>query len=111
MRFKTDPEAMILGVLVDGPLHGYGIVKAIQEASDGLFKLAEGQLYPVLHGMQKRGWIQGEWEAFETGPARKAYRLLDAGRAELEARRAEWQRFAKAAGNVLFALEPEASRG
>ncbi|HVT11959.1 MAG TPA: helix-turn-helix transcriptional regulator [Fimbriimonadaceae bacterium] len=111
MRFKTDPEAMILGVLAEGPLHGYGIVKAIQEASDGLFKMAEGQLYPVLHGMQKRGWIQGEWETSESGPARKAYRLLEAGRLELEARRADWQRFAKAAGNVLFTLRPEANHG
>lgn len=108
MRFKTDPEALILSVLADGPLHGYGIVKSIQEASEGLFKMAEGQLYPVLHRMQKRGWIRGEWETSEAGPARKAYHLLEAGRSELEVRRKEWQQFAKATGNVLC-LNPEAN--
>lgn len=108
MRFKTNPEALILGVLAGGPLHGYGIVKSIQEASEGLFKMAEGQLYPVLHRMQKRGWIRGEWETSETGPARKAYHLLDTGRRELEIRRNEWQQFAKATGKVLC-LNPEAN--
>lgn len=101
MKFKTDPEALVLGVLAEEPLHGYSIVKSIQKASGGMFKMQEGQLYPLLHRMQKAGWIKGEWEATETGPARKTYHLLDPGKKELEARRAEWKKFAGAVVGIL----------
>jgi len=105
MRFKTDMEALVLGALADGPLHGYGIVKKIRDQSNGLFGLPESQLYPLLHQMQARGWIQGEWEMSASGPARKCYTLLAPGRAELGARRQHFEQFTAAVGNLLIAKE------
>ena len=106
MRFKSDPEALILGALVDGPQHGYGIVKILKEGSSGLFKMNEGQLYPLLHKMQENGWIKGEWETTDTGPARKTYVISDSGRAELEKRRQEWAKFSAAVSGVILACCP-----
>lgn len=96
MRFKSDPEALILGALTAGPLHGYGIVKALSEHSGGFFQMKEGQLYPLLHQLQDQGLIKGEWETPEGGPARKTYILLDPGREELARRMEEWQQFSGA---------------
>ena len=101
MRFKSDPEALVLAALVDGPQHGYGIVKRLHDGSSGLFKMNEGQLYPLLHKMQESGWIKGEWEISESGPARKTYVLLEEGHKELKARQVQWLRFAAAVGGVM----------
>jgi DNA-binding PadR family transcriptional regulator len=101
MRYKADAEAMVLGALAQGPQHGYGLVKTIQEGSSGLFKMNEGQLYPLLHRMQKHGWIEGAWETPQAGPARKTYTLLKDGLRELEKRQEEWSRFSRAMSSVL----------
>jgi len=107
MAFKTDPEALVLGALVAGPQHGYGIVKTLRDGSSGLFNMNEGQLYPLLHKMQKHGWIKGEWETSESGPARKTYVLLEEGRKELERHKAHWLKFSSAVGGLLLAEEPK----
>ncbi len=102
MKFKTDPEALILGALAEGPLHGYAIVKTIKESSQGVFKLSEGQLYPLLHRMLAKGWVSAEWETPVNGPARKTYLLLESGRKELEERKRDWKLFADAVGGLLI---------
>ena len=102
MRFRPDTEAMILGALANGPLHGYGIVKCLKENSDGLFKLNEGQLYPMLFKMQESGWIIGEWETEGSGPARKIYSLTVDGTNELQRKLSDWDRFSKAVQQTLL---------
>jgi len=102
MGFKTDAEALVLGALVAGPRHGYGIVKSLREGSSGLFNMNEGQLYPLLQKMQERGWIKGEWEMSDSGPARKTYVLLEEGQKELANRREQWKRFSSAVGGLLL---------
>jgi DNA-binding PadR family transcriptional regulator len=102
MAFRTDQEALVLGALASGPQHGYGIVKSLRDGSSGLFNVNEGQLYPLLHKMQESGWIKGEWETSESGPARKTYVLLDEGRAELQRRQELWRKFSSAVGGLLF---------
>jgi PadR family transcriptional regulator PadR len=98
-------EALLLGALADGPLHGYGIVKALKERSGGMFSLPESQLYPLLHRLQSAGWIQGEWHTSESGPARKTYTLLDDGRTELDRRQQDWRQFSAAVGSLLMTKE------
>ncbi|MDR3689185.1 MAG: helix-turn-helix transcriptional regulator [Fimbriimonas sp.] len=111
MRFKSDPEALILAALADGPKHGYGIVKQLKDGSSGLFKMNEGQLYPLLHRMQESGWIKGEWETTETGPARKTYVLTESGRLELEKRRQEWAKFSSAVSGVILTVNTDPRLG
>jgi len=69
---------LILGVLKDGEKHGYQIALDVGEASSGLFELRHGTLYPVLHRLEKRGWIKGRWESGE-GRRRKVYQITAEG--------------------------------
>ena len=101
MKFKSDQEALVLATLVVGPQHGYGIIKRLREGSNGLFEMNEGQLYPLLHKMQEKGWIVGQWETSESGPARKTYSLLEAGQKELEARKSQWSSFTDAVNGLM----------
>lgn len=68
----------MLGVLGQGPMHGYGIVRQIKGESD-LLKVGESQLYPVLRRLEERGWITGSWEVQDGRPARKVYALTEEG--------------------------------
>jgi PadR family transcriptional regulator PadR len=76
-------EILVLGVLKDGEKHGYQIALHVNEASSGLFALRHGTLYPVLHRLEKRGWIQGHWQSRE-GRRRKVYRLTNEGTKHLD---------------------------
>ena len=73
-------DMLILKTLADGPLHGYAIANRIQKASDELLKVEEGSLYPALHRMERRGWIEAQWGLSETNRKAKYYRLTAAGR-------------------------------
>ncbi|MCC7434001.1 MAG: helix-turn-helix transcriptional regulator [Methanoregulaceae archaeon] len=103
MAFKTDLEAIILAALQDAPLHGYGIVRSIRAESEGLLKLGEGQLYPILHRMEDEGLVAGDWEMQDGKPPRKRYVLTDLGRQALEIHRTKWQEFSEAVTRVMSA--------
>lgn len=101
MGFKTDLEAMILAALQGTPLHGYGIVRSIRAESEGLLKLGEGQLYPILHRMEEEGLVEGAWEMQDGKPPRRQYTLTDLGRQALEVHRSKWQEFSEAVSRVM----------
>ena len=101
MAFRSDLDAIILGALVDGPLHGYAIVKRLHKHSDGLLKLGEGQLYPALHKLEKASMVVAHWDQQEGKPSRRVYSLTDAGREELKKQRTAWQKFSKSIDAVL----------
>lgn len=101
MAFRSDLDAIILGALVDGPLHGYAIVKRLHKHSDGLLKLGEGQLYPALHKLEKANMVVAHWDQQEGKPSRRVYSLTDGGREELKRQRTAWEKFAKSINAVL----------
>ena len=103
MAFRSDLEALILAALVEGPKHGYGIVKLIRSSSEDVLQLGEAQLYPVLHRMEEAGQITGEWAANEGKPSRKVYSLTGRGTKALEAKRNEWAEFSGAVNKLLLA--------
>ena len=111
MGFRTDLEAMVLAALQEGPLHGYGIVRAIRGRSEGVLKLGEGQLYPILHRLEEEGLVSGDWEMQEGKPPKKLYALTEQGGNSLSKRRKEWGAFAKAVGNVMVAPGESATKG
>jgi PadR family transcriptional regulator, regulatory protein PadR len=84
-----------------GKLHGYGIVLHIQRASDELLRVEEGSLYPALHRMEQSGWIASEWGLTETGRKAKYYRLMAAGRKELEQAEKSFDQLVKGVRAVL----------
>jgi PadR family transcriptional regulator PadR len=95
-------EAIVLKTLTWGPRHGYGIVRGIEEATDGTVQVDEGTLYPALYRMERRGWIDAEWGTSELGRKAKFYRLTARGRKHLAQETAEWARLAAAVSKVLL---------
>ena len=94
MGFKTELEALVLGALRDGPLHGYRIALAIRAKSEGALKLGDNQIYPTLHRLEGDGLVVAEWQPQLGKPARKVYSLTESGAAKLEEHQKEWERYA-----------------
>lgn len=111
MTFRSDPQTLILSALSDGPKHGYAIVKTIKERSDGVFKLSEGQLYPLLQTMLQKGLVSANWETPESGPARKVYQLEPDGKKELEQKRVDWDKYTTAMKAMLKLPKPQVEGG
>ncbi|HZH97425.1 MAG TPA: PadR family transcriptional regulator [Fimbriimonadaceae bacterium] len=100
MAFRGDMNALILGALAEGPLHGYEIVRKIRN-SGGAPKLSEGQIYPYLHKLEEAGYLEANWHT-DTGAApRRVYELTPSGRQELEKQRKEWKRFSESIASIL----------
>ena len=100
-------EMMILRTLKRQPLHGYALVQHIKRMSDDLLQIEEGSLYPALHRLEDRGWLQAVWKESETGREAKFYSLTKKGRRQMDAEVAEWQRLCDAVGLFLRAPEGE----
>ena len=94
-------DTLILKTLAGGKRHGYGIARAIEDATELVVEVEEGSLYPSLYRMEKKGWIEAEWGLSELGRRAKFYRLTPRGRRQLAAQTAEWARFAAAISQVL----------
>jgi transcriptional regulator len=94
-------DLLILRTLAATALHGWDIAKRIAVVSKDRLSLKQGSLYPALHRLEDRGWIEAEWGVSEAGRSAKFYRLTRRGRKELQAERAHWLSFAIAVQSVL----------
>ena len=83
---------LILKVVAFGSIHGYAISQRIQQISKDYFQVPEGSLYPALHRLEDRGWVQSKWEETETGRDAKFYSLTRAGRKRLSMEMVNWAR-------------------
>jgi len=99
-------DLLILKTLTWGPLHGYAITDSIRQRTEDAILVEEGALYPALHRLEKRGWIEAEWGRSENNRRAKYYRLSVEGRAELRAREETWGRYTEAVGKVLGTVAP-----
>jgi len=94
-------DLLVLKVLTDGPRHGYGVARRIEEASGGALTVEEGSLYPSLHRMVKGGFIEAEWGVSENNRRARFYRLSRRGRERLRTERGDWERFSEGVNRVL----------
>jgi transcriptional regulator len=94
-------DLLILRTLRSGELHGYGITGHIQRVSEDALRVEEGSLYPALHRLEQRGWIQSEWKVSETNRRARFYSLTGAGRKQLVHEEEKWARLTKAVAKVL----------
>ena len=94
-------ELLILKTLARESMHGYGIVQRIHEAAEDLLRVEDGSLYPALYRMEERGWITSEWGLSENNRRAKFYKLTRAGRKQLEAECANWERVSQAITRIL----------
>jgi len=88
-----------------GPLHGYGIAQRVQQVSHDALRLNQGTLYPALVRLEQRGFIKGTWGASENNRRARFYALTRAGRKQLEAETAEWERTAALMARLLRGSE------
>ena len=98
---KGTVDVLILRALEHGPRHGYSVAEWIEAVTDGTLAIEEGTLYPALHRLQRKRWIEGEWGLSENNRRAKFYRLTAAGRSRLERATADWARYARAVGLAL----------
>lgn len=82
---------LVLAILAEGDSYGYAILKRVSELSGGELQWTDGMLYPVLHRLERQGYIEGRWGTSESGRKRKYYRLTAQGRAQLAEQRQQWQ--------------------
>ena len=94
-------DLLILRTLQRGALHGWAISERIQEISEDVLQIHQGSLYPALHRLEHRGWIEAEWAVSELGRRAKFYRLTAAGRRQLAVETREWERMSNAIGRVI----------
>jgi PadR family transcriptional regulator, regulatory protein PadR len=99
-------DLLILRTLLFGPDHGHAIAKHIQRSKD-LLQVETGSLYPALHRLEAREWIEASWELSEKGKQAKYYRLTQRGKREPVAPSRRWAAFSRAVGLVLNPAESE----
>ena len=97
---KNHLELLVLTALKAGPGHGYSIIRAIRDRSDGEFELLEGSLYPALHRLERDSLVTSSWSEV-AGRKRRVYKLSRRGRAALEEQERDWRRFQRAMNLVL----------
>lgn len=94
-------DLMILRTLLFGPSHGHAIAQRIRAASDDVLKVETGSLYPALHRLEARGWIDAEWGLSDKGKRAKFYELTRSGRKQLAIEQSKWDELSAAVARVL----------
>jgi transcriptional regulator len=94
-------DLLILRTLELRPLHGVGVADRIEQVTKGVFVVGPGSLFPALHRLEERGWIEGSWGELESGRRAKSYALTAAGRKQLAEEKRNWRRVHTAVDQVL----------
>src|SRR5499427_654164 len=89
-------DMLILKIVALGPVHGYGISQRIKQISKEVLIVQQGSLYPALHRLEKRGWLEADWVESDNGRQAKFYNLSAKGRKQLAAEESNWNRLAGA---------------
>ncbi|MEM6792944.1 MAG: PadR family transcriptional regulator [Acidobacteriota bacterium] len=103
-------ELLILKSLCWGSRHGYDVSEWIEQATGTAILVEEGTLYPALHRLEKRGWIEAEWGLSKNRRRAKFYRLTGAGRTRLHDDARAWRRHAEGMAKALAWTQPETAR-
>ena len=94
-------DLLILKTLSWGPAHGYAIARWIQQITGAVLSVGEGSLYPSLHRLEERGWIESEWRLSENNRRAKFYTLTARGRRQLRLEADSWGGFVAAVEKIL----------
>ena len=94
-------DMLILKIVALGPVHGYGISLRIRQISKDVLQVQQGSLYPALHRLEKRGWLEADWGESDNGRQAKFYRLSARGRKQLAAEQSNWDRLSEAVHLIM----------
>jgi PadR family transcriptional regulator len=100
-------DMLILQTLRRGAAHGYSIGQAIRSASNDRFRVETGSLYPALHRLEKRGFVQAEWKTSQNKQRARYYRLTAAGRRQLTREESRWNQLVAAVQVLMRAGSQE----
>ncbi|MGB3862863.1 MAG: helix-turn-helix transcriptional regulator [Candidatus Aminicenantaceae bacterium] len=84
-------KPIILSILLGGEDYGYQIIQKVKDISGGSLKWSDKMLYPVLHRMEKEGFLVSQWKISDGGRLRRYYRITERGRSELDSERRQWR--------------------
>ena len=104
---RSSLDLLILKALGWGPQHGYAVAEWIEVATGDALSVEEGTLYPALHRLERKGWVESEWGISENNRRAKFYRLTTAGRAQYRTQAPAWHRYAEAIAAALRATARE----
>lgn len=96
-------DLLILRTLSLGPEHGWAISERVQQISRNALQIPQGSLYPALHRLERRGWIQAAWGLSDNNRRAKFYELTRLGRRRLESGETAWRKLTSAVGLILEA--------
>nr|MBA3640730.1 PadR family transcriptional regulator [Acidobacteriota bacterium] len=96
-------DMLILRSLSLEPMHGFGIVKRIEQVSQGVFKVNPGSLLVALQRLERAGLVDAKWRQTANSRRARIYTLTRAGRKQLEVETSEWTRRASAIARLLKA--------
>jgi DNA-binding PadR family transcriptional regulator len=82
---------IVLAILAEGDSYGYAILERVRHLSGGRLEWTDGMLYPVLHRLERLGFVDARWEVAESGRRRKYYRITSQGQTQLENERRQWE--------------------
>jgi len=94
-------DMLILKTLAWGPNHGFGILRHIEQVTGEQLHVEEGALYPALHRMHRRGWLEAEWGLSENNRRARYYRLSPEGQKALREQVRDWSRMVRVISSVL----------
>ena len=98
-------DLFILKTLSWGPMHGLAVLQWIERTTNRRLQIEEGALYPALHRMEDKGWLDAEWGHTDAGRRAKFYRLTAAGRRQLAAELSRWNSYSEVVALILTATE------
>jgi DNA-binding PadR family transcriptional regulator len=96
---------IVLAILAEGDSYGYAIIQRVRDLSGGRLQWTDGMLYPVLHRLERLGYVKARWETAESGRKRKYYHITAQGRAHLADERRQWQAVDATLRGIWQALE------
>lgn len=99
-ELKGSTTMLILNLLKDSNMYGYEMIKKLKEKSENVFELKEGTLYPILHGLEEKGFILSYWDE-STAKKRKYYAITEKGKKQLKEKKEEWKEFSNGINRVL----------
>jgi len=94
-------DVLVLKTLSWQPMHGYAIVRWIEQRTAGVLTIEDAALYKALHRLHRAGSVEATWGLSENNRRARYYRLTEAGRRVLRAETTTWRRFSAAVGAVL----------
>jgi PadR family transcriptional regulator PadR len=89
-------DMLILQILSLEPAHGYGIAQRLEQISRSVVQVNQGSLYPALHRLEQKGWLNAEWKESETGREAKFYSLTRSGQKQLVVEKNSWAKLTSA---------------